>query len=279
MKLRHNKKRNTAFIFEALVRELTKCVVEKKAEKKEQVVALIKKHFRGDSVLAEELRLYKILTENKGLSDVQLDFPTAHRVLQETKAQHGKLDKEEIFAEQSHLIKTINRMLSKDVFSNFVPNYKSLATVYQIFNSDTSPQKRVLLEDEAARLISERASNREEENKAPSDNMVFNMFVEKFNNSYSSKLLSEQKELVNRFITSFVDNSVGLKIFLNEELGRLKETIKEAQQREQINSDPDMLDKTHKVLALMESFNNEHVDATTVEKILKIQHLVREIQE
>ena len=279
MKLRHNKKRNTAFIFEALVRELTKCVVDRQAEKKEKVVALIKEHFRGSSLLAEELKLYKVLTENKGLGEVGIDFNAAHRVLQETKGQYNKLDKEEIFVEQSHLIKTINRILSKDVFSNFVPNYKSLATVYQIFNSDASPQKRVLLEDEAARLISERAKNREEENKTPSDNMVFDMFVEKFNSSYSSKLLTEQKELVNKFITSFVDNSIGLKIFLNDELGRLKNTITEVQQREQINSDPDMLDKTYKVLALMESFKDEHIDATTIEKILKIQQLVKEIQE
>ena len=32
MKLKHNKKRNTAFLFEALVRELTKSVVRKDSE-------------------------------------------------------------------------------------------------------------------------------------------------------------------------------------------------------------------------------------------------------
>ncbi len=34
MKLKHNKKRNTAFLYEALVKELTKAVVNKEYRKK-----------------------------------------------------------------------------------------------------------------------------------------------------------------------------------------------------------------------------------------------------
>ena len=34
MKMKHNKKRNTAFIFEVLIRELTKSIVEKDTTRK-----------------------------------------------------------------------------------------------------------------------------------------------------------------------------------------------------------------------------------------------------
>ena len=34
MKLKHNKKRNTAFLYEALVKEITKAVMDKDVEKK-----------------------------------------------------------------------------------------------------------------------------------------------------------------------------------------------------------------------------------------------------
>ena len=41
-KMNHNKKRNTAFLYEALVRELTKSVVHKNVERKAAVVGVIK---------------------------------------------------------------------------------------------------------------------------------------------------------------------------------------------------------------------------------------------
>ena len=41
MRLKHNKKRNTAFVYEALVRELTKAVIKKDNNKKKKVVAII----------------------------------------------------------------------------------------------------------------------------------------------------------------------------------------------------------------------------------------------
>ena len=50
-KFRHNKKRNTAFLFETLVKELTKSVVEKNEERKQIVVDLIKEHFSSGTSL------------------------------------------------------------------------------------------------------------------------------------------------------------------------------------------------------------------------------------
>ena len=50
MKLKHNKKRNTAFIFEALVKELTKSVIKKNDAKKRQIAGIIKEHFKNDSI-------------------------------------------------------------------------------------------------------------------------------------------------------------------------------------------------------------------------------------
>ena len=43
MKFKHNKKRNTAFLFEALVRELTKTVVIENREKKAEVLQIMHK--------------------------------------------------------------------------------------------------------------------------------------------------------------------------------------------------------------------------------------------
>jgi len=39
--MKHNKKRNTAFIYETLTRELTKAIVDKNSDRKETVLAII----------------------------------------------------------------------------------------------------------------------------------------------------------------------------------------------------------------------------------------------
>ena len=63
MKHKHNKKRNTAFVFEALVKELAKSTFNKQYEMKNKIVSLIKEHFRAGTEIAKELEIYKNLTE------------------------------------------------------------------------------------------------------------------------------------------------------------------------------------------------------------------------
>ena len=55
-KIKHNKKRNTAFLYEVLVRHLTKSVIDNDSEKKRLVASIIKEHlniadFRGNKFI------------------------------------------------------------------------------------------------------------------------------------------------------------------------------------------------------------------------------------
>jgi hypothetical protein len=56
----------------------------------------------------------------------------------------------------------------------------------------------------------------------PTDNLVYKTFVKKYNKKYEEHLLEEQKEVVTRYATSFSDNGISLKIYLNEELEDLR---------------------------------------------------------
>ena len=272
MKLRHNKKRNTAFIFEALVKEMTKNVIKKNDEKKKQIAAIIKEHFKNSSILGKELKLYQAVVEEHELGTDQ----EAQNLLQEAKRQYDKLDRQQIFQEQSNVINKINKMLSKDVFSNFVPNYKSLATVYQVFNQEMLPKNRLVLEGSLIEDIVRNAKN--VANKIPGDALVFKSFVKKFNSEYSGKLFEEQRVLLSNYITSFADNGIDFKIFMNEELGRLKEELSNARKLQELETNADMLQKTERVLEFVESFKERELDEQSIEKILKIQKLVRELQ-
>lgn len=273
MKLKHNKKRNTAFVYESLVREMTKAIVEKNLELKDDIVSIIKEHFTKNSLLYRELKLYKTICET-----YDLEPHTAEKLVYEIRKEHTKLDKQILFTEQSILIKKINSILSNSVFSNFVPNYKSLATAYQIFNEETPIKKRVLLEQAMVEKISSKKEKKQLEVK-PIDNLVYKSFVNKFNSEYASRLISEQKELLSKYISSFADNGLEFKIFLNEEISRLRSNLNNSLILEEIKKDPEMVKKTKEVIEVLNNFKKENINKNMIMKILKIQNLVKEINE
>ena len=86
MKLKHNKKRNTAFLFEALVRELTRTAIRKDAQSSGACKAILKEHFSSGSVLYEELKLYRALYETQGLSRT-----SAEKLIKEVRETYKKL--------------------------------------------------------------------------------------------------------------------------------------------------------------------------------------------
>ena len=67
MKIKHNKKRNTAFVYEALVREGTSAILQGDSKRRDVVVSIIKKHFPKDSILRTDLECYRSLYETNAL--------------------------------------------------------------------------------------------------------------------------------------------------------------------------------------------------------------------
>jgi hypothetical protein len=164
-------------------------------------------------------------------------------------------------------------LLSKNTYFNFIPNYKDLATIQQIFNSSVSVKTRVLMEHNLICGISNNLSERKE--MEPVDNLAYKTFIEKFNEKYSDVLLKEQKELLRRYITSFDDNGVSLKSFVNEEIPRIRKQIKfSAGTIKEENT----LKKINKVIEKLDSFKTKQVDTEMLQQILKIQNLAGELK-
>ena len=179
MKLRHNKKRNTAFLYETLVKELTKSVVNNNVNKKEVVLSILKEHFKKGTILGNELTLYKDVVESRGL-----DYETASKILHEAKMVYWSgFKNKEVYDEQSKVINKVNKDLSKNTFSNFVPNYKDLATLSQIFNDDLTVKKRVMLEKQILKNMISEEEDLQEQMK-PIDKLTFKTFIKKFNSTY-----------------------------------------------------------------------------------------------
>jgi len=160
MKTKHNKKRNTAFVFEALVREATVAILKNDSETRDKATKLIRKHFKVGSALKKDLDCYRSLYENQ-----RLDRLTAEKILKEVKIQKHILDQQGLFREQSDLIRDVNKELNLSVFGNFVPNYKTLATIAQIFSSKISPKNQIILENEIVKNMMESLEIIEEQEK------------------------------------------------------------------------------------------------------------------
>jgi len=275
MKLKHNKKRNTAFLYEALIKELTKAIVNKNLEKKNALVSTLKENFSTGKVLQKELELIKTLSETK-----RVDMFTAERLLSESVSRYSKLDATEIFEAQSKLIENINKNFGKEVYSNFVPNYKHLATIWQLFTQNTSVKEKVLLEKTL--IFSMTAKNKEpvKAKQMPHvDKLVFKTVIENFNKAYDDELLVEQKELLNNYIVSFGTNAVEFKVYLNEELGRLKGEVSLLKEKEVMRENKDLANKLEDVKTTLDKFQTKKVNPAMLEKIMQVQKLVKECAE
>ena len=112
----------------------------------------------------------------------------------------------------------------------------------------------------------------------PIDNLTYKTFVKKFNEKYSASLLGEQKELLSKFIGSFSDNGIDLKVYLSEEIPRLLKSVAESREMPEIKNDSEMLRKTNEVISILKETAEKKVDQELVHEILRIQNLVKELQ-
>ncbi len=261
--MKYNKKRNTAFLYEALILEMTKSIINNDEERKQICLDILRENFNSKTILYEELDAYNAVLETTGASK-----EWAENILREAQRTYLSLHPSHVFSNQTHVINRVNKELGKDTFNIFTPNYKSLATINQLFSVKTPVKRRVILEKS---LIESMTSEEKSMSIEPVDNLVYNVFVKKFNEKYES-LLEEQKDILFKYIFSFADDGYGLKVSLNEEISRLKEFIKD--NKTQI---PDLEDKFESLESLLESFSKKQIDDTMILKIMQTQEFCKEL--
>jgi len=270
MKFKHNKKRNTAFLYEALIRELVKATIDGDEHKKEISMSLVKEFFNKDAILGKELALYKTILEAKEVNPLD-----AEKILYEVRRVYSTFGDNEVYKTQSRLIAKVNRVLSPNVFSNYVPNYKELATIYQIFNDKGSIKGRIILEKKILENMVIKTKKRQE--TVLVDNMVLASFVRNFNKKYDS-FLPEQKRLINLFVSSGTKD-VEFKVFLNEEFNRIKESIESSYDIKELQEDEGMLEGAKKVVQCLKEYQEkQEYQKKDFVLILKMQQLVKELQ-
>ena len=273
MKFKHNKKRNTAFLFEALIKEMAKSVVDNNQERQVKIARIIKRHFQKRGILYKDLQTYKTLMN---LREAEETF--AKRILSEVRRDRDRLDRGKVFVEQSKLIKKINIELGQEIYSNFVPNYKAMATIAQLFSDNVPSEEKILLEDRIVEEMTRAELKTEKEIMEHIDSIAYKTFTNKFNKTYAGKLHEEQQKVVSRYIFSVSDNGVSLKTYLNEEIERLRDRVATSLELQEVKDDELMLEKTKKVIDFLEGLKDNKLTESDIKKIMQIQELVREVE-
>jgi len=266
MKLKHNKKRNTAFVYEILINEMSKASMHSLQERRDTALKILKTYFSKNCLLREELEIYRSF---EGLEDVE--EPTLEKIILEARGHAASLDKEEVYRQQSKVINLINKTLGPESWDGFVKDYKKLATVNQTVFTKSNPKKQVFVEQKLIKLLIEKKQKSE---PFPTINkLALKTFLEKFNQQYSETLNENQKSLLGKYVTSYKDDGLELKAYLYQEIDRLKESLEVFTQE-----DAGMSPKLQLVLEKINDYQNRNVDKKLITEVIKIQSLVGELQ-
>ena len=160
------------------------------------------------------------------------------------------------------------------MWSSFVPNFKSFASVNAIFNNKSPVKSRVLFEQSVVDAMSNKLSLSESNKLNSVDDLTYHSFIKKYNEKYGD-LLKEQKELLNRYITSFADDGFELRIYLNEELTRLKEEVEKA--KVNFSEGELIFSKLDEVNEYLGEFQKREFTDTDLKKVLRTQQLIQEL--
>jgi hypothetical protein len=266
--IKYNKKRNTAFLYETLVRELTKAALEDNTDRAAVITKIIKEHFKKSTLLYKELNIYRCLLETKDMEGPHL----ADRLIQESKFSFGAINRKAVFNEQTRLISAINKQLGTSVYNNFVPNYRDLGTIHNILQGIDNTKSRVLIENNLVKKMCGFEKINETKEYKPIDSLIYRQFIKKFNDEYGSTLSEGQKKIVSQYITSFVDDGLEFKMFISEKLNELKYALESYEAKSPVISEG-----IQNITKKFNNFENLELNENLLLDTLKLQSLVEEI--
>ena len=278
-KLKHSKYKNTGILFEMLVRKLTS---ETLSSDKSITIDIIKKYFGKNTELAKELQLYNALVKEQFKSEARaIDY------INNVKDAYKKLNQTTLRRQRYNLVKEISENF---VFENMskihIANYKTLASIYMLFEHDETASTKQLLECKNVILDHMMLTERKIEEKDPIIEsfskqekamrlLTYKLMIDKFNSKYSS-LNESQKQLLNKYITN-VNDTEALREYIQKVIPSLKKTLAEHAKRITDKVTQIKVQKLSEMLCNVE--NMKKIKESHVLSLLRYMDLVDELKE
>lgn len=277
--LKHSKYKNTAILFEMLVRKLTS---ETLTSDKTVTVDIIKKYFGKNTALSKELQLYNSLIKEKINTEAQaLDF------IRTVKNSHNNLNKSLLRRQRYNLVKEISESFDFQKVSKIrINNYKELASIYKLFEYNEVDNPKELLECKKSIVnhLNGKISNSLKlspllEKYKGYDKDVrmlsYKLLVDKFNSKYSV-LDENQKNVLNKYITH-VNDSESVKQYFEKIIPVIKKQLKEHVTNISDKATKIKVDKLSDMLCNVETI--KIIKESHVLTILRYYDLIKELKQ
>ena len=279
-KLKHSKIKNTSILFEVLTRQITADVL---AGKDTKTVKIVKHFFNENTELGKELQLYRVLAEKTYDSAEK-----ATQLLETVIKSRQRLSNSKLRNEKYNLIKQIKENYNVTDFMNVrLPNYKILASIYNIFQAETTTDtfnpedvvnsKFTVLENIVGKKKSVKNDNFLKEYKEKDKDLrllAYQILVDKFNTKYKS-LNESQKDLLKNYINN-ISNTNSLREFVDVEVNKTK---KELQKHLSLISDKITKIKLSEAIKQIETLKKgKVVTEKQVLNLMRYYELVKEIK-
>lgn len=234
--IKHSKFKNTGFIFELLVRQITSEILVNKS--KPVAERILKEFFSSTKEIGKELKLYQYLINEKYNSESK-----AEHFIDTVCQARKRIDEVKLAKEKYNLIKAIKEVYNIDEFiKSPVSNYKALASIYKIFEVTVSTEMFEPKDIVGARFtIIENIINSSIENKQQKITdkaldeykkqdvevrlLSYKFLVENFNKKYKN-LSTPQKTLLKEYINN-MNNTGKLNEYVGNEVTKLLNNLKE----------------------------------------------------
>jgi Xaa-Pro aminopeptidase len=269
--IRHSKFKNTGFLFELLVRQITSEVLGGK--QKSNAEKILKEFFSSKKELSKELKLYQYLINERYNSEIK-----AERFLDTVCEARKRLDAQKLLKEKYNLIRAIREAYTIDEFvKSPISNYKVIASIYKLFEvttsdiqfepSDIVKSRFTIVENIINSSINnkdKKLNNRIMEEYKKQDEEIrllsYRILVENFNKKYSN-LSTEQKTLLKQYINN-MNNNGQLREYIIQQVDGVLASLKEFQSK--------IKDEVTKI-KLAETVNNLKKIKST--KVIREHHL------
>jgi hypothetical protein len=227
-KIRHSKFKNTGFLFELLTKQITLEILNNSP--KEIAKEIVQEFFGKKSQLAQELRLYTLLINEKYNSENK-----AEKFIDAIVETRTKLDEQKLNREKYNLIKTIKENFDLSQFlSSPVTNYKVLASIHKLFEAEIKDASNVKDSFDSKYTLIEHISTTSSPLKTSEKDVMietykkqekdlrlltYKILVESFNTKYATLNLS-QRNLLREYINN-VTNTSKFGEYYNSELKKV----------------------------------------------------------
>ncbi len=277
MTKQHNKKRNTGLIYEFLVRYMARSIIDGNTLSFKKTKRILKKHFKQDTQLYREFRLFNSLVTTTASSR-----EVAKSIVTEARRAAIDYDMEQLNREKSLLIKNINYGLKdKDIYETKIPYYTTYATVQTLLNDwrmnclenihRTAEYENKVIDWLVQEKVLDYNVNPD---STDATNLVLEIARSKLNKKYDNTLSERQKQLIRMYVFDGLQEDVRSSI---NEILKTTSDVLQSLNVEFVNENY-MLEKVIHVETLIEKQDQEITDDLVI-RCLKYCELIDATEE